>query len=73
MRWDMHTVAALCGLAVLVIGGAMLLEDARAAFVPVTGMIAGVAGITLASRERLKQGIDALEKRIAQAEWRRGA
>jgi hypothetical protein len=36
-------------------------------------MIAGIAGITLASRERLKQRIHALEKRIAQAEWRRGA
>jgi hypothetical protein len=51
----------------------MLLADARAVFVPVIGMIGGFAGITMASRERLKERIDALEKRLGQAEWRRGA
>jgi hypothetical protein len=69
----MHTATALCGVVLLVIGGAMLLEDAGAAFAPVVGMFGGIAGISLASRERLKKRIDALEKRIAQAEWRRGA
>jgi hypothetical protein len=57
----------------LAIGGAILFEDARAVFVPVIGMIACFAGIMTASRERLKERIDALEKRIGQAEWRRGA
>jgi hypothetical protein len=73
MRWDMHTATALGGVVMLAIGGAILFEDARAVFVPVIGMIAGFAAITLASRARLKERIDVLEKRIGQAEWRRGA
>jgi hypothetical protein len=32
--------------------------------------VVGIAGISLVSRDRLQQRIDALEKRIAQAEWR---
>jgi hypothetical protein len=62
MRLDMHTATALGGVALLVIGGALLWEDAGAVFVPVIGMIGGFAGISLASLERLKERIDALEK-----------
>jgi hypothetical protein len=36
MRWDIYTAGALCGL------GAMLFDDGRALFVPVTGMIRGM-------------------------------
>ena len=63
---------AFGGIGALVIGGVMLLADAGAAFVPVIGMVGGVAGIALANHERLKQRIEALEKRLAQAEWRGG-
>jgi hypothetical protein len=35
-------------------------------------MVAGVAAIALANHERLKQRIEVLEKRLAQAEWRGG-
>jgi hypothetical protein len=50
----------------------MLLEDAGAVFVPVIGMVGGIAAMARASQERLKQRIEALEKRLAQAEWRSG-
>jgi hypothetical protein len=72
MRWDRHTLTAFGGIAALVIGGAMLLADASAAFVPVIGMVGGIAAMALANHERLKQRIEALEKRLAQAEWRGG-
>jgi hypothetical protein len=62
---------AVGGIAVLVIGGAMLLADAGAVFVPVLGMMGGIAAMALANHERLKQRVDALEQRLAQAEWRR--
>jgi hypothetical protein len=63
---------AFGGIAALVIGGAMLLEDADVAFVPVIGMVGGVAAVALANHERLKQRVEALEQRLAQAEWRSG-
>jgi hypothetical protein len=72
MRWDRHTLMAFAGIAAFVIGGALLLEDARAAFVPVLGVVAGVAAMVRASHERLRQRIEQLEIRLAQAEWRGG-
>jgi hypothetical protein len=63
---------AFGGIAALVIGGAMLLEDADVAFVPVIGMVGGVAAMALANHKRLKQRVEALEQRLAQAEWRSG-
>ena len=50
----------------------MLLEDASAVFVPVIGMVGGIAALALANHERLKLRIEALEQRIAEAEWRSG-
>jgi hypothetical protein len=72
MRWDRHSVMAFGGVAALVIGGAMLLADTSAAFAPVLGMVGGIAAMALANHERLKQRIEALETRLAQAEWRGG-
>jgi hypothetical protein len=72
MRWDRHTWVAFAGIAALVIAGVLLLEDASAAFVPVIGMVGGIAAIALGSHGRLKQRIEALEQRVAQAEWRSG-
>jgi hypothetical protein len=72
MRRDQHSLMAFAGIAALVIGGALLLADAGAVFVPVIGMVAGTAAIARASHERLKQRMDALEQRLAQAEWRGG-
>ena len=63
---------ALGGIAALAIGAVMLLADASAAFVPVLGMVGGVAAMALANHERLKQRVEALEKRLAQADWRNG-
>ena len=63
---------AFGGLAALVIGGALLLAVAGAAFAPVIGMVGGIAAMALANHERLKLRIEALEKRLAQAEWRSG-
>jgi hypothetical protein len=69
MRWDRQSLTAFGGIAALAVGGAMLLEDASAVFVPVIGMVGGVAAMALANHERLKQRIEALEKRLAQVEW----
>jgi hypothetical protein len=54
MRWDRHTMTALGGIAALLIGAMMLLEDARPLFVPVIGMVGGIAAVALANHERLK-------------------
>jgi hypothetical protein len=72
MRWDRHTLMAFAGIAALVIGGAVLLADASAVFVPVIGMVAGIAAMARASHERLRQRIEAVETRLAQVEWRSG-
>jgi len=72
MRWDIPTIRAICGLAALLVSGALLLVDAPGLFLPVTGMVAGIAVVARASHERLKLRIDALEQRMAQAEWRDG-
>jgi len=65
-------LTAFGGITALVIGGALLLEDASAVFVPVIGMVGGIAAMALANHERLRQRIEALEQRLAQAEWRGG-
>jgi hypothetical protein len=70
MRLDRHSVRAFAGIAALVIGAAMLLQDATALFPPVAGMVGGIAAVALANHERLKLRIDALEKRLAEREWR---
>jgi hypothetical protein len=70
MLWDRHTLMAFGGIAALVIGGALLLEDGRSAFAPVIGMVGGIAAMARASQERLKQRMEALEERLAQREWR---
>jgi hypothetical protein len=70
MRWDEHTTMAFGGLAVLIIGSVMLFEESSASFVPVLGMVTGVAALALANHERLKLRIAELETRIARAEWR---
>jgi hypothetical protein len=41
MRWHRHGLTASGGVAALAIGGAMLLEDASAAIVPVVSMVDG--------------------------------
>jgi hypothetical protein len=70
MRWDHLTLTAFGGIATLVIGAVMLLEDARPLFAPVLGMVSGIAALALANHERLKLRMDVLEKRLAQPEWR---
>jgi hypothetical protein len=72
MRWDRLTFTALGGIAVFLISGALLLEDARPLFAPVIGMVGGIAALALANHKRLKLRMDALEQRLAQAEWRSG-
>ncbi len=72
MRWDRYSLTAFGAIAALLIGAAMLLEDNSAFFVPVLGMLAGVAVMALANHERLKLRVDALEKMLAQSEWRSG-
>jgi uncharacterized membrane protein YfcA len=73
MRWDRLTVTALGGIAAFVMGIALLLEDERPLFAPVFGMVGGIAALAMANHERLKVRVDALEKRLAQREWRERA
>jgi len=65
-----HTLTAIGGIVALLIGGALLLEDARPLFAPVIGMVGGIAALALAHHARLKLRIEALEQRLAQREWR---
>jgi hypothetical protein len=73
MRWDRLTFTALGGIAVFLIGIGLLLEDERALFAPVFGMVGGIAALAMANNERLKLRVDALETRLAQREWRERA
>ena len=67
-----HTLTAFGGIAALDVGGALPLADGSTVFVPVIGVVGGIAAMALANHERLKQRMDALERRLAQAEWRGG-
>jgi uncharacterized membrane protein YfcA len=73
MRWDRLTLTALGGIAGLLLGIALLLEDERSLFAPVFAMVGGFAALVMANHERLKLRVDALEKRLAQREWRERA
>ena len=72
MRFDRLTYTALGGIAVFLIGVALMLEEGRALFTPVFGMVGGIAAVAAASHERLRERVEALEKRLAQLEWRDG-
>jgi hypothetical protein len=69
MRWDRLTLTALGGIAVFLIGTALLFADGQALFAPVFGMVSGIAAMALANHERLTARVEALEKRLAQREW----
>jgi hypothetical protein len=56
-------LTAFGGVAEFAIGGAVLLEDVSAAFVPVISMVGGIAALALANHERFKLRMDALEQR----------
>jgi hypothetical protein len=73
MRWDRLTLTALGGIAALLLGIALLLEDELPLFAPVVAMVGGIAAVAMANHERLKLRVDALEKRLAQREWRERA
>ena len=72
MRLDRLTFTALGGIAVFLIGVALMLEEGRALFAPVFGMVGGLAAVASANHERLRERVGALEKRLAQREWRDG-
>jgi hypothetical protein len=55
------------------LGIALLFEDERSLFAPVVVMVGGFAALIMANHERLRLRVDALEKRLAQREWREGA
>jgi hypothetical protein len=72
MRLDRLTFTALGGIAVFLIGVVLLLEDGRALFAPVFGMVGGIAAVRSANHQRLRERAEALERRLAQQEWRDG-
>ena len=49
-----------------------LLEDGWALSAPVFRMVGGIAAVASANHERLRERVEALEKRLAQREWRGG-
>ena len=53
-------------------GGIAALANASAVFVPIIGMVGGMAAMAFANHERLKLRIEGLETRLAQAEWSGG-
>ena len=50
MHRDRQTLTAFGGIAAILIGSAMLLEDAALSFGPITAIIGGIAAIALAGR-----------------------
>jgi hypothetical protein len=73
MRWDQLTFTALGGIAAFLTGAALLLEEGTAPFAPVFAMVGGLAALAMANHERLRLRVDALEKRLAQRDWRERA
>ena len=73
MRWDRLTFTALGGIVALLAGIGLLLEDEHALFAPVFVMVGGIGALVMANHERLKLLVEALEKRLAQREWRERA
>jgi hypothetical protein len=57
----------------LLLGIALLLENERSLFAPVFAMVDGIAALVMANHERPRLRVDALEKRLAQREWRERA
>src|ERR1700751_5646531 len=55
MRLDRLTFTVLGGIAVFLIETALLLEDGRALFAPVFGMVGGIAAVASANHERLRE------------------
>jgi hypothetical protein len=51
----------------------LLLEDEQGLFAPLFAMAGGMVALTMANHERLRLRVDALEKRLAQGEWRERA
>jgi hypothetical protein len=70
MRWDRLTFTALGGTAAFLTGIALQLEGERTLFAPVFVMVGGIAALVMANHGRLRLRVDALEKRLAQSEWR---
>ena len=73
MRWGRLTFTALVGVAALLLGIALLLEDGRAELAPVFVTVGGIAALVMANHERLKLRVEALERRLAQNECRERA
>src|SRR5262245_60943743 len=57
MRWDKHTLTAFGGISAILIGSAMVLEDATLSFGPITAIIIGIAAIVRAGLDRLKERV----------------
>jgi hypothetical protein len=64
MQWDRQTLTALGGIAAILIGSAMLFEDAALSLGPIGAIVGGIAATALAGLDRLKQRIATLEKRF---------
>src|SRR2546428_13718470 len=64
MHRDRQTLTAFGGIAAILIGSAMLLEDAALSFGPITAIIGGIAATALAGLDRLKQRVTGLERHL---------
>jgi hypothetical protein len=64
MQRDRQTLTIFGGIAAILIGSAMLLEDAAVSFGPITAIIGGIAAIALAGLDRLKQRVATFERHL---------
>src|SRR3984893_11652585 len=55
MQRDRQTLMAFGGIAAILVGSAMLLEDAAVSLGPITAIIGGIAALALAGLDRLKE------------------
>ena len=64
MQRDRQTLTAFGGIAAILIGSAMLLDDAAVTCGPITAIIGGIAASALAGLDRLKQRVATSERHL---------
>src|ERR1700730_10950856 len=62
MQRDKQTLTAVGGIAAILIGSAMQVQDAAVSFGPIAAIIGGVAAIALAGLDQLRRRVATLER-----------
>src|ERR1700720_4754219 len=64
MQRDRQTLMAFGGIAAILVGSAMLLEDAAGSLGPITAIIGGIAALALSGLDRLKERVTTFERQL---------